>query len=415
MKPQPTDSADQELEKHRHLGGNDLEFCFFLTHDVTGCSCAVYRSLEEKRIVISFRGTCELLDLLTDASITQETWVLGENIDDDNAVKVHIGFRKSLESISRRLKELTLAAVAPGDHISDYDLIVTGHSLGAALATLFTADVGEYGIDAGRGLPQLEPSEPWWNALAVKFAPKVEDVVGKAPPRPGTLRMYNFGSPRVGNDAFVERFESLLGNGVDEVYRIVNGEDVVARLPRTVNALGFVSVGYEHCGPTALISTPQDTVDGGELGEALIWIEGVSEGDCPVRDGTAITGPLAKGSLIGDIVSAVRDAEGDSKSSTSNDDGEKQSPIGTEAVAKLASAMQGRLKTFTAADIPSIIGLDKKFVERESKIVQSIFSGEAVGHHMEDQYYIGMGRASDLEEQFLVGIGDVDDQDGRSV
>lgn len=38
--------------------------------------------------------------------------------------------RKSLNSISRKLKELILASVAPGDSISDYDLIVTGHSLG---------------------------------------------------------------------------------------------------------------------------------------------------------------------------------------------------------------------------------------------------------------------------------------------
>ena len=28
-----------------------------------------------------------------------------------------------------------------------------GHSLGGALATLFVADVGEFGVDAGRGLP----------------------------------------------------------------------------------------------------------------------------------------------------------------------------------------------------------------------------------------------------------------------
>ncbi len=39
-------------------------------------------------------------------------------------------FRKSLNSISRKLKELILATVAPGDSITDYDLIVTGHSLG---------------------------------------------------------------------------------------------------------------------------------------------------------------------------------------------------------------------------------------------------------------------------------------------
>lgn len=76
-----------------HLGGSDLEFCSFVTHDVTGCSCAIYRSLEKKLIAVSFRGTCELVDLITDASIIQETWVAGEDMEKKDAVKVHIGFR----------------------------------------------------------------------------------------------------------------------------------------------------------------------------------------------------------------------------------------------------------------------------------------------------------------------------------
>ena len=76
-----------------HLGGSDLEFCCFVTHDVTGCSCAIYRSLEKKRIVASFRGTCELVDLVTDASIIQEAWIEGEDVEAKDAIKVHIGFR----------------------------------------------------------------------------------------------------------------------------------------------------------------------------------------------------------------------------------------------------------------------------------------------------------------------------------
>ena len=76
-----------------HLGGNDLEFCCFVNHDKTGCSCAIYRSLEKKLIAVTFRGTCELVDLVTDASIIQETWVEGEDIEAEGAMKVHVGFR----------------------------------------------------------------------------------------------------------------------------------------------------------------------------------------------------------------------------------------------------------------------------------------------------------------------------------
>ena len=76
-----------------HLGGSDLEFCCFINHDKTGCSCGIYRSLEKKRIAVTFRGTCELVDLVTDASIIQEAWVEGDDIEAEGAMKVHAGFR----------------------------------------------------------------------------------------------------------------------------------------------------------------------------------------------------------------------------------------------------------------------------------------------------------------------------------
>ena len=112
-----------------NLGGNDLEHCFVINHSETGGCCAVYRSLEKKLIVVSFRGTCTPIDLVTDASIAQETWVEGEDPNNPDTSKVHVGFRRSLNSISRRLKELILSAVGRGDQLSDYDMLVTGHSL----------------------------------------------------------------------------------------------------------------------------------------------------------------------------------------------------------------------------------------------------------------------------------------------
>lgn len=288
-----------------------------------------------------------------------------------------------MESISRRLKELILASVAPGDSISEYELMVTGHSLGGALSTLFTADIGEYGIDAGRGLPSLEPAEPWWSSLAANFYGESGEPSAKSPPpRPKSLRMYNFGSPRVGNAEFVAKFDSLIGNGIDEAYRIVNGEDVVTRLPRTVNALGLVSVGYEHCGPTVLITVPEEAEDA----QALVWIEGRSEGECPVRDGTPLTNPLSRGSLLGDIVSDINEKR-------SGGDDLSDPAAGLKSLTNVASVMKERFASFEASDIPGLVGIDKKFVERESKIVKSILSGDALSHHMEDQYYMAMGRA----------------------
>ena len=76
-----------------HLSGDDLEHCFFINHDSTGACCAVYRSLKQKLFVISFRGTCAPKDLITDATITQDAWVEGEDVNKQDIPKAHAGFR----------------------------------------------------------------------------------------------------------------------------------------------------------------------------------------------------------------------------------------------------------------------------------------------------------------------------------
>lgn len=341
---------------------------------------------KKKLLAVSFRGTCAPIDLITDASIVQTPWVSGVDEKEENIPRVHVGFRGSLESVSRRVKELILNAVPADESLSDYSLVITGHSLGGALATLFAADVAEFGMDAGRGLPQLEPSAPWWSRIGLFSNNREEEKVEEGPPRPKDIRVYSFGSPRVGNEEFVEKFDQFVKDGIlKEAYRVVNGEDMVARLPRTVNALGVVRIGYEHSGSTALIALPK-IVEGTEttvdiLGNTnpLLWVEGESDNSqCPVRDGSQFTSPLADGSLLGDLVGAVKQVDTKDQSSLFD----------------MASKFTDRMKNLKASDLAGVIGIDKNYVDREAKIFQSIFSGEAIGHHMEDQYYLGMGRAS---------------------
>lgn len=371
------------------LAGTDLEFCCFVTQDDTGCSCAIYRILEKRLICVSFRGTCAPIDLVTDATIAQLAWVDGEDVESSDTVKVHSGFRNSLESISRRLKELMLAATAPGEDLSEYDVLVTGHSLGGALATCFVMDVAEYGMDAGRGLPQLEPSEAWWNSIASTLTGKKVQV-GAPPPRPKSLKVYNFGSPRVGNDAFCKKFDSLVGNGIDEAYRVVNNQDVVTRFPRTVNALVLGNFGYDHCGPTVLITELGNQISKQRNDEStdeslfqqkeMIWIEGETDDTpCPVRDGNSSSDPLGSGSLLGDLMDTLEDEEGKSSSS-----------FNFAKLGSIAGKVTGRLQKLSADDIASVVGIDKRFTQREMKFMQSIVSGEGLSHHMEDKYYQGM-------------------------
>lgn len=136
--------------------------------------------------VLVFRGTEQnVKDFVTDLG-TLPVPVIG------GSVLVHEGFLKGLDSvwqqISRKLDEIT----SP--------LFYTGHSLGAALATL----------------------------AASRRSPRA---------------VYTFGSPRVGNDAFVSVLQSV------PVYRIVDGSDMIPTLPPEV-------MGYSHVGEVHQLISP---------------------------------------------------------------------------------------------------------------------------------------------------------------
>ena len=382
------EESEQPTSTPGFLRCDDLEQCFYINHRETGGSCVVYRSLNKKLIVVSFRGTCVPKDLVTDVSLVQEPWVAGEDPKDPTVPMVHAGFRTSMESISRRLKELVLAAVAPGDNITDYDMLVTGHSLGGALATLFTADIGEYGIDAGRALPQLAPSDPWWKSIANTFmGQEAKDSSGTVgPPRPKSLRMYNYGSPRVGNDEFAARFDALLEDDrVEQAYRIVNGDDIVTRVPRTTNAV-IGSVNYEHVGKTVMISVEPTQSNGTSALAPALWVEGESdEGKCPVRDlDLVLNSPTAEGTLLGDLIGAT----------AVTDEGDTDI---FGRFSSVASKWSERVKNLKASDLASIVGIDREFSEREFKIIESFATGRALANHMEDNYYAAIGRASGLK------------------
>ncbi|KAG5176703.1 hypothetical protein JKP88DRAFT_227518 [Tribonema minus] len=81
--------------------------------------------------------------------------------------------------------------------------------------------------------------------------------------------MYNYGSPRVGNKAFVELYNQLNGDS----FRLVNNLDIVTSLPR--QALASMLAEYDHVGRTVVVD--HEGVPGN------VWVEGIDEGECPVR------------------------------------------------------------------------------------------------------------------------------------
>lgn len=145
-------------------------------------------------IVVVFRGTEDIRDWITDASIFMSPFK-GE-------ARVHSGFARSLDAVWGTITE-TLRGWSGGGRT----IWLTGHSLGGALAVLASA--------------------------RLRFP---RDPSGMMVPVTG---VYTFGQPRVGNAAFAADCNTAYGN---RIFRVVNDRDIVARLPpREV-------LGYEHCG-----------------------------------------------------------------------------------------------------------------------------------------------------------------------
>jgi triacylglycerol lipase len=148
-----------------------------------------YVASDANKVVVAFRGTepTRLRDIIADARIA-----LVEKYGAGNG-RVHFGFWTALDCV---LKDTLGAAVAAGG--KEKQVWVCGHSLGAALATLFALEAQKAGVN----------------------------VAG----------VYAYGSPRVGDPVFAQKFPLN-----KRFFRIVNNEDIVARVaPRAMN--------YDHVG-----------------------------------------------------------------------------------------------------------------------------------------------------------------------
>jgi hypothetical protein len=135
--------------------------------------------------VLAFRGTevTKFKDVRIDVLASKKSVLDG---------KVHSGFRIAYESVANDIEEEILK-------IGDIPLYITGHSLGAALATIATQ--------------RLEHN------------PRIREKIAAC---------YTFGSPRVGNSEYDIEFKS-------PIYRVVNTTDIVTVIP--LLAMGYIHIG----------------------------------------------------------------------------------------------------------------------------------------------------------------------------
>lgn len=157
----------------------------------TDAFCIIFNS-DEKSLVVATRGTSSAEDVLCDLELEQTVFA-----PERSDVLVHSGFHAQFIDLKAAIDTRVLAHLEAGGH-----LICTGHSLGAAVASIMTL------------------------AYALRF-PKHVSFIG-------------LGTPRPGNDAFA----ILMKQFSTTAYCVKNKRDPVCAL---VPSLWYAQVGQEIC------------------------------------------------------------------------------------------------------------------------------------------------------------------------
>ncbi|KAI6371238.1 hypothetical protein MCOR25_004010 [Pyricularia grisea] len=159
----------------------------------TSTNIAGYLALDSKRknIVLALRGSTSVRNWITNLTFI---WSSCSFVTD---CKLHTGFAKAWSQIQTDVLATIASAKAQNP---DYTVVVTGHSLGGAVATI----AGVYLRQAGY-----------------------------------PVEVYTYGSPRVGNQEFVQWEATQTGN---VEYRVTHIDDPVPRLPP-------IFLGYRHVTP----------------------------------------------------------------------------------------------------------------------------------------------------------------------
>lgn len=161
-----------------------------------GAPPEAYLIADADKIILAFRGSDSIDDWRNNLDVDLIGGPLGG--------KVHEGFDRLLSPLWRNIQqEILQLKDAARSQKRSLSLWMTGHSRGAALATIAVAKLRE----------------------------KDNPVHG----------LYTFGSPRVGDRDFSRYFDAVMG---PRAFRVVNEDDLITRLPP--RKLGYSHVGQLH-------------------------------------------------------------------------------------------------------------------------------------------------------------------------
>ncbi len=203
-----TYQPDFHLNKKNKLGRFDYKEIGFINKAETSTHVSLLKvkginsdGYPQPCLVVAFRGTDDLVDWNNNIKSMQTPF--------KECGLIHAGFNIAYQSIKEELFFYLEALSLP--------IFITGHSLGAALATVLTAEIMD---------------------------------------QPDFDSCYTFGSPRVGDAAFANALNDK------PIYRIINNCDIITTVP-----ISIPNIDYKHCGTTQLLNN---------MG---ILIEGLSEAD----------------------------------------------------------------------------------------------------------------------------------------
>ncbi|KAJ6476485.1 lipase [Mycena vitilis] len=187
----------------------------------------VARDDDRQEIIVVFRGTFSLMikDILTDAQFLLLPFFPPDLDESESAgIRVHRGFRNAYDDVAEDVLAIVTAQLAqfPG-----FRVVVTGHSMGGALASF--------------GAPLIKGALP-----------------------SATVALYTFGQPRVGNAEYASWVEKTLGE--ENIYRILRLlhpnilDGVPTMVPRIFGYRHFATEYWQFKDPVPLITSKEDSV-----------------------------------------------------------------------------------------------------------------------------------------------------------
>jgi len=193
MLEQAVSAEDEEAG----ISFGEYEQLAYLEAASTNTECWVWRLRRTKLLLVTFRGTSDWGDVMTDVQTTP--------VDLGPLGKVHSGFWRAYASVRAAL-HATLAAGCCGS-AEGWEVQFTGHSLGGALASLAALDTS---LKSRRGEP----------LAGVK------------------VKAVTYGAPRVGDERFCQVYDVY----AHDTWRVFSTSDIIPCMPPT-SFFGFTHAG----------------------------------------------------------------------------------------------------------------------------------------------------------------------------